>query len=430
MTTIYQPTGQVAPVPDYVLPQDVIDLVVVETVNNPFVTSADNIAWFALMFAATCSVKNFGAVGDGVANDTAAIQSALDARVFVFFPEGGYRVVGKLNVHKSAYLFGVRGNSYLFKDHATEHFFEFADNGTFAQFVDLGISGAQSNTGNVFRSTGTRVNLVFRGCDVNSDGLLIGKLINGTTQTVLIDGACSFKSRSTEAAYAISADRIAIQPGARLEMAPAATFPLLASGTQLVIDGPRLIHVSTLGDLAFVDCATGVVLASNVIIDVNDSAAGGPTYGFKLNNGLLKTKNITLAGDALLYQFSAPAAAGSDLELRPTVIVADGNASFGLPYGVRMASIDASNAAPPHIELPRILFPGQLFTAIVQNGSVGDWSGAFVLTAHIGEGILDAGASEFSDLRQGRACAVSFFAADHFGGLIWIQAGASAQVPP
>lgn len=38
------------------------------------------------------SVKDFGAVGDGVTNDAAAIQAAIDAASEVFFPEGDYLV--------------------------------------------------------------------------------------------------------------------------------------------------------------------------------------------------------------------------------------------------------------------------------------------------------------------------------------------------
>lgn len=45
----------------------------------------------------TVSVKDFGAVGDGVTDDTAAIQAALDAGGSVFFPAKQYKVTSTLN---------------------------------------------------------------------------------------------------------------------------------------------------------------------------------------------------------------------------------------------------------------------------------------------------------------------------------------------
>lgn len=42
-------------------------------------------------FADVVNVKDFGAVGDGVTDDTAAIQAALEQKVPVYFPDGKYR---------------------------------------------------------------------------------------------------------------------------------------------------------------------------------------------------------------------------------------------------------------------------------------------------------------------------------------------------
>jgi hypothetical protein len=44
------------------------------------------------------SVKDFGAVGDGVANDTTAIQAALNASNSVYFPAGTYYIASTLNL--------------------------------------------------------------------------------------------------------------------------------------------------------------------------------------------------------------------------------------------------------------------------------------------------------------------------------------------
>ena len=46
------------------------------------------------------SVKDFGAVGDGVTDDTAAIQAALDAGGDVYFPAGRYKVTSQLTANK------------------------------------------------------------------------------------------------------------------------------------------------------------------------------------------------------------------------------------------------------------------------------------------------------------------------------------------
>ena len=60
----------------------------------------------------TVSVKDFGAVGDGVTDDTAAIQAAIDAvnvstRNTVFFPEGTYKVSSALTYSNNLTLLGV-----------------------------------------------------------------------------------------------------------------------------------------------------------------------------------------------------------------------------------------------------------------------------------------------------------------------------------
>lgn len=50
--------------------------------------------------AGRASVKDFGAVGDGVTDDTAAIQAALNAGGDVYFPAGRYRVTSQLTANK------------------------------------------------------------------------------------------------------------------------------------------------------------------------------------------------------------------------------------------------------------------------------------------------------------------------------------------
>ena len=54
----------------------------------------------------TVSVKDFGAVGDGTADDTAAIQAALNASYVVYIPAGTYKITNKLYATTNHHIFG------------------------------------------------------------------------------------------------------------------------------------------------------------------------------------------------------------------------------------------------------------------------------------------------------------------------------------
>jgi len=62
--------------------------------------------------AAEVDVRAFGAVGDGIADDTAAIQAAIDAGTFVRIPAGTYRV-GRLTLKSKLALVGDGSGSVL-----------------------------------------------------------------------------------------------------------------------------------------------------------------------------------------------------------------------------------------------------------------------------------------------------------------------------
>ena len=53
------------------------------------------------------SVKDFGAVGDGEADDTEAIQKAVNENLAVFFPEGWYKITGTVKLRKGSVLIGL-----------------------------------------------------------------------------------------------------------------------------------------------------------------------------------------------------------------------------------------------------------------------------------------------------------------------------------
>jgi len=61
------------------------------------------------------SVQDFGAIGDGVTNDTAAIQAALTANAGgdIYFPEGTYLITATLKIDSYTRLHGVGENSRI-----------------------------------------------------------------------------------------------------------------------------------------------------------------------------------------------------------------------------------------------------------------------------------------------------------------------------
>lgn len=81
------------------------------TAGSSMVTAADTTAQRALLQLPDLNVKTFGALGnDGAADDTAAIQAAIDAAVFgqnVTFPRGIYRITTPLQMKLGTSLVGV-----------------------------------------------------------------------------------------------------------------------------------------------------------------------------------------------------------------------------------------------------------------------------------------------------------------------------------
>jgi hypothetical protein len=59
----------------------------------------------ASKFGDVVSVKDFGAVGNGVADDTAAFQAAINASSTVFVPAGNYKITQKFTITKSLRLY-------------------------------------------------------------------------------------------------------------------------------------------------------------------------------------------------------------------------------------------------------------------------------------------------------------------------------------
>lgn len=70
------------------------------------------------------SVKDFGAIGDGVADDTAAIQNAINSNKSIYLPEGTYLVKSTLNIlSHNTRLIGSGKNTIILSDFAVGDIF-------------------------------------------------------------------------------------------------------------------------------------------------------------------------------------------------------------------------------------------------------------------------------------------------------------------
>jgi hypothetical protein len=96
-------------------------------------------------FADVVNVKDFGAVGDGVTDDTAAINSAIAASRTIYFPSGAYRLTSTVVIERTVRLVGAGSHtSFISIDHS--------GNGIVFQPTGAG-------TSNVFLSTCSIVDL-------------------------------------------------------------------------------------------------------------------------------------------------------------------------------------------------------------------------------------------------------------------------------
>lgn len=132
----------------------------------------------------TVSVKDFGAVGDGVANDTAAIQAAINTARNVYFPAGTYLIASALTNANQTQIYGdgpeesiisVSGSGY---DALTF-------SGSYSGVRDVSFTSATPRTAGAFVkfSANTRMNFVRR-CKMNNPFMAILIVTNAVITSI------------------------------------------------------------------------------------------------------------------------------------------------------------------------------------------------------------------------------------------------------
>ena len=104
------------------------------------------------------NVKNFGAVGDGVTDDTVAIQTALETGGNIHFPSGTYLITSSITISNGCILSG-EGESTIIKSEADICFITNASNIT---IENMKMVGNDTNTAiSVFKNKQIIRNIVF-----------------------------------------------------------------------------------------------------------------------------------------------------------------------------------------------------------------------------------------------------------------------------
>jgi hypothetical protein len=139
------------------------------------------------------SVKDFGAVGDGVSDDTAAIQAAIDAVETagggtVFLPQGVYKVTSTLTTSASEVAIKILGSGSLFTTQGTVLAWRGGNNMTvvampgYGILSDLFVRNANSATGVTavsFAGTSAPDNRAYGSCiNVITSGFSVGFLVD------------------------------------------------------------------------------------------------------------------------------------------------------------------------------------------------------------------------------------------------------------
>jgi len=115
---------------------------------------------------------SYGAVGDGITDDTAAITDALTTAAVtggvVLFPPGTYRITSAITPENNVSLLGVGPYASIITiDHASNNAITYSNAATDGyQFIsELGITASQTNSGKLIQATAA-VKLTLRNCHI------------------------------------------------------------------------------------------------------------------------------------------------------------------------------------------------------------------------------------------------------------------------
>jgi hypothetical protein len=165
------------------------------------------------------SVKDFGAVGDGIVNDTAAIQAAINACLAsgsaLYVPVGKYRLTAQVNIpvysnvfERGLIIYGEGWASRFIIDHAGTGFYVtcIPSFGTYqAEFRDLYFSTGTTSPDKIIHNLGG-INTLIRDCKFRNATVGTGCVVNDNAYGLTLQGCVFWGVTGTGVFYALVPD--------------------------------------------------------------------------------------------------------------------------------------------------------------------------------------------------------------------------------
>jgi len=281
----------------------------------------------------TVSVKDFGAVGDGTTDDTAAIQAALNSGYPVYVPAGTYIINGTLTGATNLTLKGQSLASVTFKKTGSGDLFDFLSATTKSNIFISGITFNVNNVGTGIQAQYVN-NFTVSECAFNNIqtwGISIGT-ITGSESTIrnnniLIEKCNFYNSSSTyEQILLFNTEYATVRDCSFSTGTSAIGIGLYQNLSDVLIQRCEFnIHIGsyyslstnniTYDECLFTGCDTGIQGA-------NQSDHGAFSYSF--------VKNLIISKTRFTAQVGTPLQLGAVYGAVVDTCVFDSNAQYGL----------------------------------------------------------------------------------------------------